>query len=105
MIPVVYSIAVKIRLADFSPIFSWIRDSVRVLPQSFIDCRAVHRIAALVPKRIDRAQRTINRVTKLVNRDTLVVIPIDWQAEQIFLTKTGRLSSCAANTFVLIRRI
>ena len=44
-------------------------------------------------------------MAKFVDRDALVVVAVEREAEQVFLAKTGRLAAGAADAFVLVVRV
>ena len=89
VVPVVDAIAIKVALANLRPIFGWIASGVGLIPKPLrahiLECRA----SALLPRRVNAAQRAINRVTKLVEPDALIIVTIDGKAQQVFLAETG----------------
>src|SRR5882762_8056223 len=74
VVPVIDAIAIKVALANLRPIFGWIAPGVGLIPKPLrahiFECRA----SALLPRRVNAAQRAINRVTNLVHRDALIVV-------------------------------
>src|SRR5262249_14739089 len=57
------------------------------------------------PAWVNRAQGAVNRVTKLMDPDALMVITVERQTQYIFLAETGRFAARAADPFILIGRV
>src|SRR4029078_7000331 len=73
VVPVVDAIAIEIRLANLRTVLASVRSCVRVCIQALAADAGEHSIPPLAPIRVDAPQRPVDRVTKLVNRDALIV--------------------------------
>src|SRR5687767_7606733 len=105
MVPVIYSIAIEIRLADFSPIFAWVRRGVGVLPQTLSHRRTEYIIAAFVPSWINRPQCTVNCVAEFMHGNTFIVVAINRPMKKILLAEACWPSAGAAHSLILVSRI
>src|SRR5262245_42038318 len=105
MVPIVDAVAIEVSLRNLRPILARIAAGVGVLVECLLAGVSERGAAALLPSRIDAAQRAVNRVAKLVHTDALVIIAVDGQAEQILLTEAGGIAARSSNALVLEGRV
>ena len=102
VVPVVDAIAIEVRLADLGPVLAGVGAGVGVFIEALPASRLKDAVAALVPAWVNAAQSRINGVRELMDRDALVVVAIERQAQQILFAEARRPAARAANAFVLI---
>src|SRR5207244_5856787 len=105
VIPIIGSATIKVGLADLSPEFARVRAGIGIFPKPATDRIAIRCIEPRRPIRVYRAQRSIYRMTKLVDADAFMVVTVKRQAENVFFAETGRLAPRAANALVLVSGI